>query len=231
MLGVPSEKPPAPPSSPPLFVLRHRCPGKVSVVVGWVLLGVPSEKPPATPTSPSSLCGASSVSRLSVRGRRVGAAGGSVGKPPAAPTSPSSLSALRPLLREVIIAVRSVGLPPSLVGLPPHTPPVASGNVGRATALPRGATAPHSANRQRKCREGYRPPSWGYRPTLRLNALSGAPVLAYTTACPPSGDGRGNKSLRDTLPDPAVLIPKAGTAWCAAPYSTTSRVPVSGKPR
>ena len=72
----------------------------------------------------------------------------------------------------------SVGLPPSLVGLPPHTPPVASGIIGRKTPscdgdfLPRGATAPHSANRQRKCREGYRPPSWGYRPTPhRTSAL------------------------------------------------------------
>ena len=109
--------------------------------------------------------------------------------------------------------------------LPTHHP------IGRATALPRGATAPHSASRQRYHRSGYRPPSWGYRPTLRLNAFSGATVLAYTTACPPSGDGRGNKSLRDTLPNPAVLSPKAGTSWCAAPSSTTSRTPVCGKPR
>ena len=43
--------------------------------------------------------------------------------------------------------------------LPTHHP------IGRATALPRGATAPHSASRQRNYREGCRPPSWGYRPT------------------------------------------------------------------
>ena len=45
--------------------------------------------------------------------------------------------------------------------LPTHHP------IGRATALPRGATAPHPTSRQRNHRSGCRPPSWGYRPTLR----------------------------------------------------------------
>ena len=128
-----------------------------------------------------SLCAASSLSWCRARGRRVGTAGGSLGETPSSPHPSSFLCAASSL---------------SWV------------EVGRAIALPRGATAPHSAMSQRNHREGYRPPSWGYRPTLRLSPaeLSGG-LPPSLVGLPPHTPPNASRNIGR-----ATALPRGATA-------------------